>query len=162
VPTSQTTHLLVEDDLVDQVITDQTSVLQTLRGIRPLPEWAGLSLTVTQMTALNVLYQRGSASVGELGRTVGLSKARVSLLVNGLVTHGLVERRQDPADRRRAVLQLSSRAQTLLSEYVTGSRQQFASWLGRLDPSDLASLARGMRALADAANTEARHASARH
>ena len=154
VPTSPPAQLVSRDDLIDQVIADQTTVLQTLRGVRPLPEWAGLSLSVTQMTALNVLYQRGGASVGELGRLVGLSKARVSLLVNGLVNHGLVERRQDPADRRRAVLQLSAHARGLLSEYYTGSRQQFTDWLARLDPADLASLARGMRALAAAASTD--------
>jgi DNA-binding MarR family transcriptional regulator len=129
-------------------------VLQTLRGVRPLPEWAGLSLTVTQLTALNVPYQPGDASVGELGRIVGLSKARVSLLVNSLVKHGLIERRQDPADRRRAVLQLSAQAQGLLSEHYTGSRQQFGEWLARLERGDLASLARGMRALAAAASSD--------
>jgi DNA-binding MarR family transcriptional regulator len=154
VPTSPPAQPAGRGDLIDQVIADQTTVVQTLRGIRPLPEWAGLSLSVTQMTALNGLYQRGAASVGELGSMVGLSKARVSLLVNSLVKHGLVERRRDPADRRRAVLQLSPRGQELLSEYYTGSRQQFTDWLQHLDADDLVSLARGMRALARTASAD--------
>lgn len=152
-PLPPTPRAADSDDLIEQVIADQSFVLQTLRGIRPLPEWAGLSLTVAQLTALFALYRRGSMSVGELGSLVGLSKARVSLLVNTLVSNGLVERHQDPQDRRRAALHMSPRAQALLSEHYTGSRQQFADWLADLDPADLASLARGMRALAAVANS---------
>ncbi len=137
---------------IEQVIADQTAVLQMLRGVLPLPEWVGLSLTVSQLTALFILYRRESASVGELGQLLGLSKARVSLLVNVLVSQGLVERHQDAGDRRRAVLRLSARARALLSEHYEGSRQQFADWLGEMEPADLASLARGMRALASVAN----------
>jgi DNA-binding MarR family transcriptional regulator len=149
-------------DLIEQAIADQGAVLQRLHSVRPLPEWAGLSLTVSQLTALFVLYRHGSVSVGEFGRLVGLSKARVSLLVNVLMSHGLLERHQDPRDRRRAALRLSARAHALLSEHYTGSRQQFADWLAQLDAADLASLARGMRALAAVANAvEARAAGSR-
>ncbi len=135
-------------DLVDQLIADQTTILQMLRSVRPLPEWVGLSLTVSQLTALFILYRRKSASVGELGQLLGLSKARVSLLVNALVSQQLVERHQDADDRRRAALRLSGRAHALLSEHYEGSRLQFAAWLAELDQADLVGLARGMRALA--------------
>jgi DNA-binding MarR family transcriptional regulator len=135
-------------NLIEQVIADQTTILQMLRSVQPLPEWVGLALTVSQLTALFILYRRESASVGELGQLLGLSKARVSLLVNALVSQELVERHQDADDRRRAALRLSARAHALLSEHYEGSRLQFAAWLAELQAADLASLAHGMRALA--------------
>jgi DNA-binding MarR family transcriptional regulator len=134
--------------LIERVIADQTTILQMLRSVQPLPEWMGLSLTVSQLTALFILYRRESASVGELGQLLGLSKARVSLLVNVLVSQELVKRQQDAGDRRRAALCLSARAHALLSEHYEGSRHQFAAWLAELDRADLARLADGMRALA--------------
>jgi DNA-binding MarR family transcriptional regulator len=138
-------------ELIEQVIADQGAVLQILRSARPLPEWAGLSLTVAQLTALFVLYRRGSLPIGELGALLGLGKPAATLLVNALVGQGLVERREDPRDRRRTLAELSSRAHLLLSEHYAGSRQQFADWLAQLDPADLASLAGGLHALASLA-----------
>ena|SRR5579871_3676459 len=137
--------------LIEQVIADQTTILQMLRSVQPLPEWVGLSLTVSQLTALFILYRRESASVGELGQLLRLSKARVSLLVNVLVSQELVERHQDADDRRRAALRLSGRAHALLSEHYEGSRHQFAAWLAELDQTDLAHLAHGIHALASVA-----------
>ena len=139
--------------LIEQVIADQRAVLHTLRSVRPLPEWVGLSLTLSQLTALFVLYRRGGLPIGELGRLLGLRKPAASLLVNALVAEGLVERREDPRDRRRTLAQLTPRAQALLAEHYTGSRQQFASWLAQLDAADLASLSRGLRALASVAQS---------
>ena len=138
-------------DLIERVIDDQSTVLQVLRSVRPVPEWAGLSLTFGQLTALFVLFRRGPLPIGELGSLVGLGKPAATLLVNALVREGLVERHEDPRDRRRTLAQLTSGAQALLSEHYTGSRRQFAEWLSRLDPADLSSLAQGLRALASVA-----------
>ena len=139
--------------LIEQVIADQRAVLHTLRSVRPLPEWVGLSLTLSQLTALFVLYRRGGLPIGELGRLLGLRKPAASLLVNALVAEGLVERREDARDRRRTLAHLTPRAQALLAEHYTGSRQQFANWLAQLDAADLASLSRGLRALASVAQS---------
>ena len=135
-------------DLIERVIDDQSTVLQVLRSVQPAPEWAGLPLTFGQLTALFVLLRQGPLPIGELGSLVGLGKPAATLLVNALVRQGLVERHEDPRDRRRTLAQLTSSAQALLSEHYTGSRRQFAEWLSRLDPADLSSLAQGLRALA--------------
>lgn len=145
-------------ELIEQVMSDQGAVLQTLRSVQPLPEWAGLSLTVAQLTALFVLYRRGPVPIGELGTLLGLGKPAATLLVNALVGQGLVERHEDPRDRRRTLAQLSPQGQVLLSEHYTGSRHQFAEWLGQLESADLAGLARGLRVLAAVAQSDAAEA----
>ena len=97
-------------DLIEQVIADQSAVLQRLRSVRPLPEWAGLSLTLGQLTALFVLYRRGAMAIGELGAVLGLGKPASTVLVNALVGRHLVERQEDARDRRISYAGVRKRA----------------------------------------------------
>src|SRR6476469_3719864 len=48
----------------------------------------------------------GERTVGEIARDLGLSLPAASKLVGELEDHGLVARREDPADRRRTVVSL--------------------------------------------------------
>src|SRR3954451_10088393 len=138
------------DLLVEDVISAQRSILQALHDGAG-PAWLSLDLTIGQLRALFVLYHGGPTPIGQLGAALGVGKAAASLLVDALVHQELVERHEDAADRRRTLTQLSPTAQTLLDEQLTGSRERFAGWLRRLGPEDLASLARGLRALATVA-----------
>lgn len=134
--------------LAQQVMDAFDAVLQGLHSARPLPAWAGLSLTLVQLTALFVLFRRGPLPTGRLGELLGLGKPAATLLVSALVQRGLVERHEDPRDRRRTLVQLAPPAQSLLAEHYAGSRQQLEAWLARLEPADLSRLARGLGALA--------------
>ena len=140
-------HVSQPDALVADVISAQTAVLRALHDA-PLPAWLSLDLTLGQLRALFVLYHGGPTPIGQLGAALGLGKPAASLLVDALVQRGLVERHEDPTDRRRTLAHLSPTAQTLMGEQLTGSGERFAGWLRRLAPDDLASLARGLRALA--------------
>ena len=146
--------------LVDDVLDAQQQLLQAFHAARPLPEWAGLSLTLHQLSALFVLFQRGPLATGRLGLLLGLRKPAATLLVDALVRHDLVVRKEDALDRRRILVHLSARGHTLINDHYTGSRQQFTDWLSQLPPEDLASLARGMQALATVASGTAREVSA--
>lgn len=136
---------------IDEVVTAQTAVLRALHD-RPVPAWLSLDLTIGQLKALFVLFHSGPTPIGQLGAALGLGRPAASLMVDALVQRGLVDRHEDPTDRRRTLAQLSPIAQTLMSEQLTGSREQFAGWLRELAPDDLASLARGMTALAKIAS----------
>ena len=138
-------------DLIAHVIQAQAAILQALVGAQPLPEWAGHSLMLAQLTALFALFRSGPLPVGQPGAVLGLSKSAASLLVDALVRRGLVERHEDPRDRRRALTRLAPRGRSLISEHHSGSHQQFEAWLAELHPPELASLARGLAALASAA-----------
>jgi DNA-binding MarR family transcriptional regulator len=146
--------------LVDDVLDAQQQLLQAFHAARPLPEWAGLSLTLHQLSALFVLFQRGPLATGRLGLLLGLRKPAATVLVDALVRHDLVVRKEDALDRRRILVHLSARGHTLINDHYTGSRQQFTDWLSQLPPEDLASLARGMQALATVASGTVREVSA--
>lgn len=145
------------DALVTDVLSAQTAVLRALHD-DPLPAWLSLDLTLGQLRALFVLYHGGPTPVGQLGSALGLGKPAASLLVDTLVQRGLVERHEDPTDRRRTLTQLSPSAQTLMAEQLTGSRDRFAGWLRQLALDDLTSLARGLRALSSIASDRQLHA----
>src|ERR671939_556833 len=110
-----------QDALVDEVVQAQTTILRALHD-RPVPAWLSLDLTIGQLRALFVLFQVGPTPIGQLGATLGLGKPAASLLVDALVQHGLVERREDPSDRRRTFVSLTRTAEGLIAEHVTGSR----------------------------------------
>jgi DNA-binding MarR family transcriptional regulator len=73
---------------------------------------------------------------GELAEIEKVSAPSMTRTVAGLVERGLIERTDDPADRRQVILSLTPEARTLLKEI----RQKRDAWMsvrvGRLSPED--------------------------
>jgi DNA-binding MarR family transcriptional regulator len=73
-----------------------------------LPEITQLELSFTQLKALSVLDTReDDLSVNLLAESLGLSTAATSRMVEGLFKRALVERDEDPLDRRVKRVRLS-------------------------------------------------------
>jgi DNA-binding MarR family transcriptional regulator len=73
-----------------------------------LPAIAELELSLTQLKALSLLDTReDELSVNVLAESLGLSMAATSRMVDGLFKRGLVERDEDPLDRRVKRVQLT-------------------------------------------------------
>ena len=70
------------------------------------------------------------------------------MLVERLVQHGLADRREDPRDRRRALVALTADGESRLARLREGSQGHVRAWIGSLEDGDLAALARGLGALA--------------
>ena len=137
----------VDEALVSQAVLDQGTVLRALHDAG-VPPWLELDLTIGQLRALYALFRSGPLPIGQLGAALGLGKPAASLLVDALVQRGLVERNEDPQDRRRTFARLSPATRDQLGAQRSGGRELLAGWLRRLPPEDLAHLARGLRALA--------------
>jgi DNA-binding MarR family transcriptional regulator len=132
--------------LLDAIIAGQKIVLRAAHAAST-PTWLEVQLTMAQLKALFAL-SRGALSVSEVGEALGTGKAAASLLVDRLVQLGLVERTEDPADRRRTLVHLTPEAERSVSHLREGERERFREWLDRLTDDDLAALAQGMQALA--------------
>src|SRR6187399_3277362 len=65
-----------------------------------------LRLGFTQLAALYVLADGSTLTVGELAEAIGRSPSATSRLVDGLVRRRLVERHEEPEDRRQRTLRL--------------------------------------------------------
>lgn len=81
------------------------------RAYRPLLE--PLGLTYPQYLAMLVLWERGSATVGELGEALDLDSGTLTPLLKRLEATGYVTRRRDPADERRVIVDLTAAGKAL-------------------------------------------------
>lgn len=72
------------------------------------------SITPLQYTALTVLERRSDLSTAALARNSFVTDQSAADMVTVLEERGLLERRTDPADRRRRVLRLTSSGRELL------------------------------------------------
>lgn len=116
--------------------------------------WRDLDISMQQLRALYLLRDEDEASVGRVAEFFGVGLPAASLLADRLVRSGFVERRGDPADRRRVLLSLSRTGERLVTDLREGSHTLLRRWMAELSPQDLADLSRGWRALAEVA---ARH-----
>ena len=73
-----------------------------------------LRLGFTQLAALYVLADGSTLTVGELAEAIGRSPSATSRLVDGLVRRRLVERHEEPEDRRQRTLRLTQRGHAVL------------------------------------------------
>jgi|HubBroStandDraft_1064217.scaffolds.fasta_scaffold171052_2 DNA-binding MarR family transcriptional regulator len=74
-------------------------------------------LTPLQYTALTVLERHPGLTSARLARHSFVTAQTMSDMVTLLRDRGLIERRRDPADRRRLVLALTPKGRDLLDEY---------------------------------------------
>jgi DNA-binding MarR family transcriptional regulator len=81
------------------------------RAYRPLLE--PLGLTYPQYLVMLVLWERGAATVGELGEALELDSGTLTPLLKRLEAAGFVARRRDPADERRVIVDLTDAGQAL-------------------------------------------------
>jgi DNA-binding MarR family transcriptional regulator len=101
-------------------------------------------------------------SVGELARELDLSLPAASKLTRDLEDHGLVERREDPEDRRRTVVALSPRTAKRVRAWLEQRSKPLEQALATLDTTEREAFLKGLRALGDALMEESACGSERH
>jgi DNA-binding MarR family transcriptional regulator len=141
---------------VSPVVTHLWARLSTLRrrllsGMQGgLPALDALELTVPQAMTLFALVERGTLSISQLQAVSGRSQPATSHLVAQLARRGLVSKRHDPADARRALVQATAKA-TKFVRQVEGLRiQSFAAALERVPASVVTQFERALGDLLDA------------
>lgn len=80
--------------------------------------FSDLNLTPTQFAALAKIADKGGVSQNRLGRMTAMDPATMKGVIDRLLERGLITRRPDPDDRRRAVLELTGQGLALLQEAV--------------------------------------------
>jgi DNA-binding MarR family transcriptional regulator len=96
---------------------------------------AGTPLGPRHVAALQQL-RGGPVTVGELASLLGLSLPTVSGVLADLDRAGLIERRPDPADRRRTIVQIIPGQATLIGHWLDGAAQPLARVLDKLTPAE--------------------------
>ena len=97
---------------------------------------APLDLSLPQYRVLALLAD-GSTASSVLARRLAVSPPSVTAVVDGLVARGLVERRDDPEDRRRLTLLLTRDGKRLLATADAASEARLDEIAGFLvEPPD--------------------------
>ena len=92
----------------------------------------------------------GAQTVSELAAALGLSLPAVSKLTRELEDHGLVERREDPADRRRTVVALNEATAKAVQAWLSRRSKPLEQALATLDARERTAFLKGLHALGDA------------
>jgi DNA-binding MarR family transcriptional regulator len=78
----------------------------------------GTGLSMAQMSALFHLHRGNECGVSNIGEHLGVTNAAASQMIDRLVQNGLVERTEDPTDRRVKQLKLTDKGTALIQEGV--------------------------------------------
>jgi DNA-binding MarR family transcriptional regulator len=135
------------------------SLRRVMRGLwarrRPTAELLALvdgdpPLGRRHVALLAQIGTEGEQTVSELARALGLSLPAVSKLTRELEEHGLIERREDPADRRRTVVQLHEGTARAVRVWLAQRSKPLERTLAGLDEAERAAFLKGLRTLGEA------------
>lgn len=87
---------------------------------------------VAQVRALVVISSRGSVSLGELAGAANLHLTRASRLCDRMVADGLIDRVNDPTNRRQLTLTLTDKGQRVVHDVMAHRRAAITPILERL------------------------------
>ncbi|WP_344577808.1 MarR family winged helix-turn-helix transcriptional regulator [Nonomuraea roseoviolacea] len=118
-----------------------------------MPAELGLEFKRHELTArhgalLAQLIPGEMIAVRDLARRMGLPLSTVSELAGGLADAGLLERREDPGDRRRTLLALHERYRPQFEAYFARRIAPLTRAMDRLTPAERAGFLAGLAAWA--------------
>jgi MarR family 2-MHQ and catechol resistance regulon transcriptional repressor len=107
----------------------------------------------TDFSVLEVLLHKGPLPVNTIGKRVFISSGSITAAVDRLESAGLVERRDDPNDRRVRVVALTSRGKSLIEEKFAEHVKHMEIAFSALSTEEIAALQGLLRKLGKGAET---------
>ncbi|MGZ4659760.1 MAG: MarR family winged helix-turn-helix transcriptional regulator [Arthrobacter sp.] len=104
-----------------------------------------------QLRVLVLIHTRGPQNLGGVAAELGVHASNATRICDRLVAAGLLERREDPADRRYVRLELSVKGKSLVDSVLDHRRQAIAEVISRMPSGRRPALAAALEAFAAAA-----------
>jgi len=108
------------------------------------------TVTVPQLRALMVLATRGPLHLTALAEDMGVHPSNATRACDRLVAAGLIDRRDNPADRRHLLLDLTPTGRALIDGVVARRRTAIVGILRRMPARQREQLGEAMQHFADA------------
>lgn len=83
----------------------------------------GIEISGGQGRILFVLWKKDHLTISEISRETSLAKNTVSIVVDGMVNKGILDRRINPENRRQTIISLTEYAKSMQSRYEAVSQQ---------------------------------------
>jgi DNA-binding MarR family transcriptional regulator len=133
-------------EAIDQVVDVFERLMHRLMATHA-PELQAIELTMSQTKAMYLLVASGRMRMSELAARLGITSSTATGAVDRLVELGLIERHEDPADRRQVVVSATPTAAATLEHFRELNSRRMREILGRLDAGELATVERAMQVL---------------
>ncbi len=83
----------------------------------------GIEISGGQGRILFILWKTDHLTISEISKETSLAKNTVSVVINGMVIKGIVERNINPRNRRQAIVSLTEYAKSLQTRFEAVSQQ---------------------------------------
>jgi DNA-binding MarR family transcriptional regulator len=113
----------------------------------PFDEAKESGLTGPQVSVMACLVTRGPMTLTELSRTLNMSHSTASGIVDRLQQRGLLERRDDAADRRRTAIAVTDNVTQYVRQLEAGPAGRLVAALERATPDQRRVITKGMKTL---------------
>ncbi|GAA2876297.1 MarR family transcriptional regulator [Pseudonocardia halophobica] len=112
-------------------------------------------VTLPQLRIMVMIASRGPLNLGAIAASLEVHPSNASRACDRLVAAGLLDRRDDPADRRNLLLQLTKAGAQLVDEVTVQRRQAIQDTLEKMPVRRRRGLVAALSAFADAAGEPA-------
>lgn len=124
--------------IAELAATLRPSLLRLTRIIRN--QRVDMSVTLTQLSAMNTLGKHGPMSAGELAAAERVQPPSMTKVLANLEERGLVRRDAHPSDRRQAILSITAAGEALLDQERRSRDAYLSQRLATLTPDERALL----------------------
>lgn len=83
----------------------------------------GIEVSGGQGRILFVLWKKDNLTISEISKETSLAKNTVSIVVDGMVRKGILERNINPVNRRQTIVSLTEYAKSIEEKYEAVSQQ---------------------------------------
>jgi len=116
-----------------------------MRFIRAdMRDHSAASLSIPQLRSLAFLNRNPGASLSDLAEHLGVTCATASATVERLVQRNLVQRGDDPQERRRVILNLTEEGKHNLKQSQDQTRAHISELLQSLTPEQISNIEEGL------------------
>ncbi len=130
----------------DAILGHFASLMRHVSGWHA-PDFLGVDVTMSQAKCLYIVSVRPGIGMSSMADQLGVGHSAISGLVDRLVEHGYLGRREDPADRRQQQLSLTAAGEGVVNHIRELNAEHLRTLLRGLDITELQALRDGIAAL---------------
>jgi len=108
-------------------------------------------LSMSQYGALMNLHHKGACGVSDIGDRLGITSAAASQMLDRLVQQEIIDRSEDPGDRRLKMIVLTEKGRKLVKESLEARESWLDEMVKQMTPEEQQKVTEGLQILVEKA-----------